>query len=64
MNLLKTLAAISSMTMLSRVTGLARDFLFARMFETRRDEQLDQPIRQVMTCNPVTMGPDVLLLRW
>ena len=32
MNLLKTLAAISSMTMLSRVTGLARDFLFARMF--------------------------------
>lgn len=31
------------------------------MFETRRDEQLDQPIRQVMTCNPITIGPDVLL---
>lgn len=32
MNLLKTLAAISSMTMLSRITGLVRDMLFARMF--------------------------------
>jgi putative peptidoglycan lipid II flippase len=32
MNLLRTLAAISSMTMLSRVTGLLRDILFARAF--------------------------------
>ncbi|WP_295993279.1 murein biosynthesis integral membrane protein MurJ [Rugamonas sp.] len=32
MNLLKTLAAISSMTMLSRVTGLLRDTLIARAF--------------------------------
>jgi putative peptidoglycan lipid II flippase len=32
MNLLKTLAAISSMTMLSRITGLLRDILFARAF--------------------------------
>ncbi len=32
MNLLKTLAAISSMTMLSRVTGLLREILFARAF--------------------------------
>jgi putative peptidoglycan lipid II flippase len=32
MNLLKTLAAISSMTMLSRLTGLLRDTLFARAF--------------------------------
>src|SRR5476649_720731 len=32
MNLLKTLAAISSMTMLSRVTGLLRESLFARAF--------------------------------
>jgi len=32
MNLLKTLAAISSMTMLSRITGLLRDSLFARAF--------------------------------
>jgi len=32
MNLLRTLAAISSMTMLSRITGLLRDSLFARAF--------------------------------
>jgi putative peptidoglycan lipid II flippase len=32
MNLLRTLAAISSMTMLSRLTGLLRDTLFARAF--------------------------------
>ena len=32
MNLLKTLAAISSMTMLSRVTGLLRESLIARAF--------------------------------
>lgn len=32
MNLLKTLAAISSMTMLSRITGLLRDTLFASAF--------------------------------
>jgi len=31
MNLLKTLATISSMTMLSRVTGLIRDMLFAKL---------------------------------
>jgi putative peptidoglycan lipid II flippase len=32
MNLLRTLAAISSMTMLSRITGLLRDSLFASAF--------------------------------
>lgn len=32
MNLLKTLAAISSMTMVSRITGLLRESLFARAF--------------------------------
>src|SRR5471032_3395819 len=32
MNLLKTLAAISSMTMLSRITGLLRETLIARAF--------------------------------
>ena len=32
MNLLKTLAAISSMTMLSRISGLLRETLFARAF--------------------------------
>jgi putative peptidoglycan lipid II flippase len=32
MNLLKTLSAISSMTMLSRITGLLRETLIARAF--------------------------------
>ena len=32
MNLLKTLATISSMTMLSRITGMVRESLFARAF--------------------------------
>ena len=44
-----------------RLTGLFTDSDLARMFEHRRDEQLDQPIRHVMTCNPITLGPDVLL---
>ena len=44
-----------------RLTGLFTDSDLARMFENRRDEQLDQPIRHVMTCNPITLSPDVLL---
>ena len=32
MNLLRTLAAISSMTMVSRITGLLRESLFAAAF--------------------------------
>src|SRR5881409_1750810 len=32
MNLIKTLATISSMTMLSRITGMVRESLFARAF--------------------------------
>ena len=44
-----------------RLTGLFTDSDLARLFETRRDEQLDQPIHLVMTCNPITVGPDVLL---
>ena len=32
MNLLKTVAAISSLTMLSRITGLLRELLLARAF--------------------------------
>ena len=32
MNLHKTLAAVSGMTMVSRVTGLVREILFARAF--------------------------------
>ncbi|MFO0999071.1 MAG: KpsF/GutQ family sugar-phosphate isomerase [Planctomycetaceae bacterium] len=44
-----------------RLTGIFTDSDLARLFETRRDEQLDQPIRMVMTASPITITPDVLL---
>lgn len=44
-----------------RLTGIFTDSDLARLFENRRDEQLDQPIHMVMTANPVTVAPDVLL---
>jgi arabinose-5-phosphate isomerase len=44
-----------------RLTGIFTDSDLARLFEIRRDEQLDQPIQRVMTGNPITLGPDVLL---
>jgi arabinose-5-phosphate isomerase len=44
-----------------RLTGIFTDSDLARLFENRRDEQLDQPIRMVMTCNPITISSDVLL---
>ena len=46
---------------IGRMTGLFTDSDLARMFEKRCDEQLDQAIFHVMTCNPITLGPDVLL---
>jgi arabinose-5-phosphate isomerase len=44
-----------------RLTGLFTDSDLARLFENRRDEQLDQPILHVMTRNPITVQPSVLL---
>lgn len=44
-----------------RMTGLFTDSDLARLFEKRCDEQLDQAICHVMTCNPVTLGPNVSL---
>ncbi len=44
-----------------RLTGLFTDSDLARLFEQRRDEMLDQPIECVMTRNPITTSPDVLL---
>ena len=44
-----------------KLTGLFTDSDLARLFENRKDEQLDQPIHAVMTPNPITVGPDVLL---
>ena len=44
-----------------RLSGLFTDSDLARLFEARRDEQLDQPIQLVMTRNPVTILSDALL---
>jgi arabinose-5-phosphate isomerase len=44
-----------------RLTGLFTDSDLARLFETRRDEHLDESIELVMTRNPITIAPGVLL---
>lgn len=40
-----------------RLTGLFTDSDLARLFERRADEVLDRPIAEVMTRDPVTIGP-------
>ncbi|MCR9202696.1 MAG: KpsF/GutQ family sugar-phosphate isomerase [Planctomycetaceae bacterium] len=44
-----------------QLTGLFTDSDLARLFEQRRDHQIDEPISAVMTVNPTTIGPDALL---
>ncbi|MEY3457834.1 MAG: Arabinose 5-phosphate isomerase KdsD [Planctomycetota bacterium] len=44
-----------------RLSGLFTDSDLARLFELRRDEQLDEAISQVMTRNPITTHPEVML---
>lgn len=39
-----------------KLTGLFTDSDLARLFERRRDPELDRPIRQVMTVNPMTVS--------
>ena len=39
-----------------RLCGLFTDSDLARLFEQRRDQALDRPIREVMTANPITVG--------
>jgi arabinose-5-phosphate isomerase len=39
-----------------RLTGLFTDSDLARLFEQRRDEALDRPIREVMTPQPITVA--------
>ena len=39
MNLLRTLAKVSSLTLLSRVLGFVRDFVIARTFGARSEER-------------------------
>jgi len=41
-----------------RVTGLFTDSDLARLFEARQDTALDSPVEEVMTRNPVVIGPD------
>lgn len=45
-----------------RLTGLFTDSDLARLLETRRDDALDRPICEVMTREPLTASPDMLLL--
>ena len=45
----------------NRVTGIFTDSDLARLLEERRDEQLDQPISQVMIRNPATIQDDASL---
>ncbi len=38
-----------------RLRGIFTDSDLARLFEQRRDDALDQPIREVMTAEPITV---------
>ena len=44
-----------------RLTGIFTDSDLARLFEHRRDHELDGPIREVMTASPITVrdGPRI-----
>lgn len=42
-----------------QLTGLFTDSDLARLLEQRRDDQFDRPANEIMTPNPVTIGPDV-----
>ncbi len=44
-----------------RLTGLFTDSDLARLLEQRRDGDLDRPMRDVMTVNPITIGPQAIL---
>lgn len=44
-----------------RLTGLFTDSDLARLFEHRREETLDEPIRSVMTRAPVTIPNDAMM---
>ena len=46
----------------SRLVGVFTDGDLRRLMQTsaNRDQVMDQPVSQVMTCNPVTVSPDTL----
>ncbi len=43
------------------ISGIFTDSDLARLFECRREHLIDEPISKVMTVNPTTTGPHVLL---
>jgi len=43
------------------LTGIFTDSDLARLFERRRDDDLDRPIRNVMTARPVTVSCGTML---
>jgi len=45
----------------NRLNGLFTDSDLARLLEQRRESQLDRPISEVMTTNPITISPAALL---
>ncbi|MEZ6044412.1 MAG: KpsF/GutQ family sugar-phosphate isomerase [Planctomycetaceae bacterium] len=45
----------------NRISGLFTDSDLARLLETRHDQQLDAPIREVMTRKPTTVTPNLLI---
>ncbi|MCH9654022.1 MAG: KpsF/GutQ family sugar-phosphate isomerase [Planctomycetes bacterium] len=45
----------------NRVTGIFTDSDLVRLLEERRDEQLDRPISEVMTAQPITIQSDASL---
>lgn len=53
--------AVMLVTESGALCGLFTDSDLARLLEQRRDSELDQPIRNVMTVNPLTAGPSMRL---
>ncbi len=43
------------------LTGVFTDSDLARLFETRRDGAIDEPISRVMTCRPTTISDSAML---
>ena len=44
-----------------KLSGIFTDSDLARLFESRRDAAMDQPIRRVMSLNPTTIPRDALM---
>ena len=45
-----------------KLSGIFTDSDLARLFEQRRDQSLDGPIRDVMTARPVTVGVGAMMV--